>query len=182
METIIETERLLLREITHQDINDLFEMDSDPEVHRYIENKPVTSQQQIADAIQMLRRQYKENGIARWAVVDKKTGECLGWAGLKYFREPLNHHSNFYELGYRFKQKHWGKGYASESSKAILDYGFSHFDIPSIYAITHPDNEDSIKVLKKSGFEFIEVFDYDGDPTNWFELTRRNWNEKKDLL
>lgn len=172
MEFIIETERLYLRKINRQDIDDLFEMDSDPEVHRFIENNPVRSKEQIEEVIDMLNRQYEENGIARWAVVEKQSRECIGWAGLKYFRETVNNHKDFYELGYRFKQKHWGKGYATESSRAIIEFGFKNLGINSIFAITHPGNENSIRVLEKSGFEFIEQFDYDGDMTNWFELVK----------
>ena len=123
----------------------------------------------------MLQQQYLENGIARWAVVDKETKECIGWCGLKYFKESLNNHSHFYELGYRFKQKNWGKGFATESSNAILKYGFKKLQIKSIYAITHPENINSMHVLRKLGFKFIETFDYEGDPTSWFELTKSDW-------
>lgn len=175
MEIFIETNRLILREIEFKDESDMFEMDSDPAVHRYIENKPVESIEEIRNIISILKNQYIENGIARWAVIDKSTNEFLGWSGLKYFKNELNNHSNFYELGYRFKQKHWGKGYATESSIAILNYGFKKFNIDNIYAITDPQNENSIHVLSKLGFTFVEVFDYDGDATNWFELSRQNW-------
>jgi [ribosomal protein S5]-alanine N-acetyltransferase len=121
MKVLIETERLILRELEYTDEKDLFEMDSDPEVHLFIENNPVKSIDEITKVIEMLKVQYKENGIARWAVVDKLTNECVGWSGLKHFNQPLNNHNNFYELGYRFKKKHWGKGFATESSNAILD-------------------------------------------------------------
>lgn len=172
MEYILETQRLYLRKIEACDIYDLFEMDSDPEVHRYIENDPVKSKDQIAEVVEMLHRQYRENGIAHWAVIDKETLECVGWAGLKLFREPLNNHEGFHELGYRFKQKHWGKGFATESSKAILEYGFGQIGLDAMYAITPPENENSIKVLGKLGFRFTGQFDYEGDLTNWFELRK----------
>jgi ribosomal-protein-alanine N-acetyltransferase len=174
MNAIIETERFYLREINQQDVDDLFELDSDPQVHIYIENNPVKTKEQIVEVIQMLQHQYKENGIARWAVIDKQTSECVGWSGLKFFRTPLNGHVNFYELGYRFKTKYWGKGYATETSKAIINYGFEQLKVEKLYAITHPENEKSIQVLKKLGFDFIETFDYDGDVTNWFELKKEN--------
>lgn len=178
MNIFIETERLLLREVAETDENDLFEMDSDPAVHRFIEQKPVQSIEDIRKVIKMLKAQYRENGIARWAVVDKSTEECIGWAGLKYFDQPLNNHINFYELGYRFKQKHWGKGFATESAIAILDYGFKQLAIDSIFAITDPGNLKSKKVLGKLGFEHREVFDYEGDLTDWFELKKQNWLNK----
>lgn len=117
MKINLETQRLLIREIELTDIDDMFEMDSDPEVHKYIDQKPVTSKEEMVKVIEMLQKQYAENDIARWAVVDKTSGEMVGWCGLKFFREPLNGLVNVYEHGYRFKQKHWGKGYATESSK-----------------------------------------------------------------
>ncbi|WP_353096294.1 GNAT family N-acetyltransferase [Empedobacter brevis] len=174
-----ETERLILREVDYTDQNDLFEMDADPEVHLYIENNPVKLIGEITKAIEMLKKQYQENGIARWAVVDKTTNECVGWCGLKYFNQPLNNHHHFYELGYRFKKKHWGKGFATESSAAVLDYGFKNLDTDKIYAITDPENINSKKVLTKLGFDFQETFDYEGDPTDWFELKKATWETKK---
>ena len=179
MKIFAETERLILRELEYMDENDLFEMDSDPEVHLYIENNPVKSINEITKVIEMLKKQYQENGIARWAVVEKLTNECVGWSGLKYFNQSLNNHNNFYELGYRFKKKHWGKGFATESSTAILDYGFKNLNIDSIFAITDPKNENSKKVLTKLGFDFKETFDYEGDPTDWFELKKVTWEDKK---
>jgi ribosomal-protein-alanine N-acetyltransferase len=178
MKIIIETDRLILRELEYSDENDLFEMDSDPEVHMYIENSPVKTIEEIIQVITMLKKQYQENGIARWAVVDKLTNECVGWSGLKYFNQPLNNHNNFYELGYRFKKKHWGKGFATESSNAILDYGFKKLKVDSIFAITDPKNSNSKNVLSKLGFKFKETFDYEGDPTDWFELKKRDWNQR----
>ena len=179
MKILIETERLILRELEYTDEKDLFEMDSDPEVHLFIENNPVKSIGEITKAIEMLKKQYKENGIARWAVVEKLTDECVGWSGLKYFNQPLNNHNNFYELGYRFKKRHWGKGFATESSNAILDYGFKNLNTETIFAITDPKNANSKKVLAKLGFDFKETFDYKGDPTDWFELKKIAWENKK---
>ena len=179
MKIIIETERLILRELEYTDENDLFEMDADPDVHLFIENNPVKSIDEITKVIEMLKKQYKENGIARWAVVDKLTNECIGWSGLKYYKQPLNNHSNFYELGYRFKKKQWGKGFATESSNAILDYGFINLNTDTIFAITDPENVNSKKVLSKLGFDFKETFDYEGAPTDWFELKKTTWENKK---
>jgi RimJ/RimL family protein N-acetyltransferase len=179
MRILAETERLILRELEYTDENDLFEMDSDPEVHLFIENNPVKSIDEITRVIEMLKKQYKENGIARWAVVDKLTKECVGWAGLKYYNQLLNNHENFYELGYRFKKKHWGKGFATESSMAILDYGFKSLNIDKVFAITDPGNINSKKVLKKLGFEFQETFEYENEPTDWFELKRSTWQDKE---
>lgn len=175
MPIVLETERLYIRELDCSDNHDLFEMDSDPEVHLYLENKPVETMDEINQILSNLKNQYAQNGIARWAVVDKITNECIGWAGLKFYNEPMNNHIHFYELGYRFKQKHWGKGFATESSKAILEYGFQHLNVTTIFAITDPRNDNSKNVLTKLGFVFKETFDYDGEPTYWFELKKSDF-------
>lgn len=179
MKILAETTRLILREVVSMDAADLFEMDADPEVHLFIENNPVKSMDEIRKVIDVLQQQYRENGIARWAVIDKTTNECVGWSGLKYFNQPLNNHIDFYELGYRFKKKHWGKGFATESSRAVLDYGFQQLNLESVFAITDPNNVNSRHVLAKLGFDFKETFDHAGDPTDWFELKQKTWQHKK---
>jgi [ribosomal protein S5]-alanine N-acetyltransferase len=113
------TERLLLREIELSDLNDMFEMDSDPAVHIYIENQPVKTNEEVRHSIIYFQNQQKENGETTYAVIDKQSYEFLGWSGFLYSKVYLNNQINFYELGYRFKKKHWGKGYASESCQAI---------------------------------------------------------------
>ena len=172
MKKIVETDRLILREMEFSDENDMFELESDPEVHLYIENNPVKSIETIKEIISHLKKQYQENGTGRWVVIDKQSQEFLGCTGLKYFSEKVNNHHNFYELGYRFKKKHWGKGYATEACKAVIEYGFKNLNIDVIYAITDPKNVNSKNVLHKIGFKFIETFDYEGDMTDWFELEK----------
>ncbi len=173
----LETERLILREIIPDDENAFFEMDSDPEVHRFLGNHPVKSKQQIRDVITFIRKQYLENGIGRWAVIQKETNTFVGWCGLKYFTETINKHIHIYDLGYRFAQKYWGKGYATEAAKACIEHGFNKMDLKEIYAMTDSRNLNSNKVLKKLGFNFIEKFDYDGDESDWFKLNRVDWEK-----
>ncbi|BDS11850.1 GNAT family N-acetyltransferase [Aureispira anguillae] len=175
MEKIIETQRLILREISVADQDGLFELDSDPEVHRYIGTQPLTDPKQALEVIDLLQKQYKENNIGRWAVIEKESNRFLGWSGLKLYKEKVNGYENFYELGYRFIQKYWGKGFATETAKAWVDYGFRKLGVNAIYAMTDPENINSRHVLEKAGFRRVEQFDFDGDPTDWFEITRSNW-------
>lgn len=72
-----------------------------------------------------------------------------------------------------------GKGFATESSIAILDHGFKTLNIDNVFAITDPKNVNSKKVLTKLGFDFKETFDYEGDLTDWFELKKTTWENKK---
>jgi len=171
-DTIIETERLFLRELLPQDDVRMFELDSDPDVHQFVGKRPVENIEQIRLIIDFIRQQYEDNGIGRWAVVEKKSNLFIGWAGLKYFTDEVNGTGNFYELGYRFIKKYWGQGYATEASKAIIRYGFDEMELDSIYAMTDVNNLASKRVLEKSGFRHVNTFDFSGEPTEWFMISK----------
>lgn len=178
MEKIIETARLILREIEDLDQEGLFDLDRRPEVHKYIGTPPLTHINQALEVIQILQKQYKENGIGRWAVIDKQSQEFLGWSGLKLWKEPLNGLENVYELGYRFIPEYWGKGYATESAQAWVNYAFEVLEVPTLYAITDPRNTASKKVLQKVGFVEGAAFDFEGEEVSWFELPKSNWTKR----
>ena len=143
----------------------MFEMDSDKEVHRFLGNKPFTSIEQSRKQIEFIQRQYIENGIGRWAILDKATNEFVGWTGFKLIRETINHHTNYYDFGYRLKRKFWGKGYATESGISALSHGIQNLQLKEIYGMTDVNNFASRRVLEKIGLKYIETFNYDGEPT-----------------
>lgn len=173
MKTSFETERLLLRELLPTDDVGMFELDSNPAVHIYLGNNPVTSIEQVREAIANIRQQYLENGIGRWAVILKETGEFIGWSGLKLHKN-VNGHETFYDLGYRFIQKHWGKGYAYETAKAFVDFGFNEMKLEKINAYADSDNLASRKVLEKAGLHFVNTFEEDGIQEAWYEIKNPN--------
>lgn len=174
----IETERLFLREILPTDECGLFELESDPRVHTYLGENPVIGIGQVRDIIKMIRRQYAELGIGRLAIIDKSTNAFIGWAGLKLVKEKTNNQINFYDLGYRIIQKHWGKGIATEASHATLTYGFNKLNLAEIYGMCEVGNQGSKNVLQKSGLRFIETFEYKGRQHNWFRLTKNEWEHE----
>jgi [ribosomal protein S5]-alanine N-acetyltransferase len=176
MPATFETQRLLFRELERSDEQGLFELDSDPEVHRYLGNTPVTSIGQIKAAIEMIQEQYRTNGVGRMAVILKETSEFLGWTGLKLVKEKVNGYANYYDLGYRFMQKHWGKGYATEAAKAFIDHGFNMMELPKINAYADAGNTGSRAVLEKAGFAYIGKFYDDGVLSVWYEILNRAKN------
>lgn len=173
MRTSLETERLLLRELLPTDDIGMFELDSNPQVHIYLGNKPVTSIEQAREAIANIRQQYLENGIGRWAVILKETNEFIGWSGLK-LEKNVNGYERFYDLGYRFIQKHWGKGYAYETAKAFVDFGFNEMKLEKINAYADFDNLASRRVLEKVGMRFVNAFDDEGTQEAWYEIKNPN--------
>ena len=176
MKTLIETKRLILREILDSDVQDMYELDADPEVHKYLGNKPITTIEQARKIIAHIRKQYENNGLGRLAVIEKASGNFLGWSGLKYEKE-VREEFNYYDLGYRFKKQHWGKGYASESASASLSYGFQKLNLSEICAAAELANGVSNHIIKKQGFTFVERFSFDGEECNWYKLTKREWED-----
>ena len=176
----IETPRLLLREIIYKDVQRIFLLDRNPEVMKYIGVKPVSRPEESEETIKNIRKQYQENGIARWAVIEKKSNLLIGWSGLKFLREPINGYQEVYELVYRFLPEFWGKGYATEAGKAVLDYGFIELNLDVIYACVAIQNVGSDHILKnKLGFESHGTF---VDPLDkatciWYELTKEKFNK-----
>lgn len=175
MVVFAETKRLILREIALTDIDGMFDLDSDYEVHKYLGNNPVKDKQETVDVINFIRQQYLDNGIGRWAIIDKQTNEFIGWTGLKYVTELTNNHINYYDLGYRLRKKYWGKGIATESAIASLGYAFDKLNANEIYAMADCKNDGSNNILKKVGLKFIEKFDLDGVEHNWYKIEKSEY-------
>jgi RimJ/RimL family protein N-acetyltransferase len=164
------TERLLLREIIPEDVDDFFDMDKEPAVHQYLGNKPVKRKEQMVEVIAFIRNQYVENGIGRWAVVEKESNKFIGWAGLKLVKETLNNHQHYYDLGYRLNSNYWGRGYASEAARASLQYGFETMKLKEIFAAAHVDNIASNRILSGLGFVLQNTFYYEEELNNWYSI------------
>lgn len=168
----IETERLILRELTPDDAEGMFELDSDPAVVKYLHKAPFTSIGQSREVIDFIIRQYKDYGIGRWAVIEKSSGEFVGWSGLKLATTPVNNHIGFYDIGYRLLKKFWDKGYATESAKAALVYGFDVLKADTIYGMCDVENTGSANVLQKIGLHYVENFEHEGINHKWFRVDK----------
>lgn len=169
---MIETARLLLREVELGDAEGFFEMDSDPLVARYVGNRPVEHLEECVKVIQFVQSQYVQYGIGRLSVVDKASGAFLGWCGLKRMKDTgLNGNDDFIDIGYRFMHKHWGKGYATESVGPCSIMACTCLGSSVINAIARVENAASIRVLTKIGMLRGNEFDWEG-PCIWFEKTK----------
>lgn len=176
MNLILKTERLILRELLPSDADAMFLLDSNPNVHTYLGNKPVVSVDQCKDYIENIRNQYLKNGIGRFAVVLKENNEVIGWAGLKFITEPENNHVNFYDIGCRLQENHWKKGYGHEAGKAWLEYAFNEMKIPEIYASAHIDNVGSNTILEKISLKREGQYFYEDIPCYWYKLKKEDYS------
>ncbi|MDR3712812.1 MAG: GNAT family N-acetyltransferase [Puia sp.] len=179
----IETPRTLIREIQLADAEGMFDMDSDPEVKRFLGKKLVTTIGESRDLIGFIRQQYADTGVGRWAIEDRLATGFVGWVGFRLMKETINGHTGYYDFGYRLRRKYWGRGYGIEAARAALNFGIQVMDMDpkKIFAMTDIDNLGSCRILEKIGFAYTGNFPYDGEPTwrdpgqptAWFELVRK---------
>lgn len=166
MKIILQSERIFFREFTTGDAALILTLNSDPEVVKYVHEEPITDPDTaLANIINRIIPQYYTYGYGRWAAILKDRNEFIGWCGLKYRPER-----NEIDLGYRFLQNHWGKGYATESALATLKHGFEKLNIPAITAMAHIENTASLKVIEKCGMHFQQFEQVEGCPVKVFRL------------
>ena len=146
--TALETGRLLLTPLSYDHCEFIFELVNEPSFKQYIGDKNVTS---LEDARRYLRDgpvgNYERHGYGLFIVASKDSGEHLGICGLlkrEQFDDP--------DVGFAFLERHRGQGYASEAAIAVLDFGFEGLRLCRIIAIADPDNEPSVRILRKLGF------------------------------
>src|SRR5450755_2863782 len=165
MRVFLQTDRLMLRRFTEADEDNLVELNSDPEVMRFLTGGKPTHRDVVRTAIIPVFLGYYERfeGFGFWAAVEIATGQFLGWF---HFRPPLKDEEmpagwdadGVTELGYRLRRSAWGKGYATEGSRALIAKGFTEFGVRRVVAGTLAGNWGSRRVLEKSGLIQVDTF------------------------
>lgn len=158
-DVFLETDRLILRKFTRDDAHLLVELDSDPEVMRYISKGHPTPLERIETDILPRWLQYYETSehLGFWAAHEKASGDFIGWFHLR----PDRHCPEDTELGYRLKRTAWGKGYATEGARALIAKAFSEWGIDRIVATTLVGNSASRRVMEKCGLRLERSFTYE---------------------
>ena len=154
---ILETNRTYLREFNSNDSSELYNLNLDPEVIKFTGDSPFLNIKEAETFISNYDH-YKLNNFGRWAVINKENQEFIGWCGLKYTSEK-----DEYDIGFRFYKKYWNLGYATETAKACINYGFNKLNLKKIIGRVMIDNLGSVRVLEKIGLEFDAYFDFDGN-------------------
>lgn len=164
MKTILKTPRLILREFHLEDAENFYELNRNPNVIKFTGD---SSFQSILEAKEFLRNydDYKRNGYGRWAVIEKETGKFIGWCGLKFDGKET-------DIGFRFFEEHWGKGFATESANACLAFGFTKLKLEEIIGRAMHENLASIKVLEKIGMKFESEMECALHPGVLYRITK----------
>ena len=155
----LETKRMILRDIESADEQNLLELDSDPEVMKYLTNGLPHTRVEIRQTLFRMgeMRVHHSGKFGYWAAIEKSTSKFMGWFHFRpRFKDPTN--TTIIELGYRLKKDFWGQGYATEGSLALLDKGFNQLGVEKVFATTMKKNIASQRVMEKVGMKFDKEF------------------------
>ncbi|HJW37181.1 MAG TPA: GNAT family N-acetyltransferase [Candidatus Udaeobacter sp.] len=158
MKIILETDRLLLREYEEADAEAFFKLNSDPEVLRFVPDKPLLNVEQARQVlVDHPIADYRKYGFGRGACILKSTGQQIGFAGLKYLEELGE-----VDIAYRLMRSHWRMGLATEAALASVRYGFADLGLKRIIGLVMPENIASVRVLEKTGLRYAETVSFWG--------------------
>ncbi|HEY8284266.1 MAG TPA: GNAT family N-acetyltransferase [Chloroflexota bacterium] len=190
MRIFLETDRVVLRRFTAADVDNLTDLDSDPEVMRFISGGTPTPRDVIQNEVlpRFLRYYERSEGFGYWAAIEKSTGEFLGWFA---FHPPEGAAPDEVELGYRLRKAAWGKGYGTEVARALIRKGFTELGVQRVVATADRVNYGSRRVMEKAGLTLVRTFRFD-DP--WphlpegpeqdgvdYALSKAEWEQRDDL-
>ncbi len=148
---IIETPHLILRTWTLEEAGVLFEILQEEDILKYFPNPNPPPLSKVEDYITHQLAHWDLYGYGHWAIIERETGQAVGWVGLEYLPELGET-----EVGYLLSRRVWGRSYATQAARATVEYGFQEASLPSIIGLVHPDNAASIRVLEKCGMTFAD--------------------------
>lgn len=175
----LETDRLLLRRLNADDVNEVFELRSNPETMKYVPRPLAKTKEDALAHIELIEDKIVNNIGINWAITLKGNPKMIGIIG-HYIIQPENYRS---EIGYMILPEYNGRGIVTEALKIATQYGFEQMQLHSVEAIIDPRNIASEKVLQKNGFvkeaHFIENGFYEGKflDTVIYSLLKRNFRK-----
>ncbi|MDQ3989568.1 MAG: GNAT family N-acetyltransferase [Actinomycetota bacterium] len=184
MHVFLRTDRMVLRRFTADDVDLLVELDSDPEVMQYITGGRPTPREEVERDVLPAFLAYYERfaGYGFWAAVEAATSDFLGWF---HFRPREGGSLDEAELGYRLRRSAWGKGYATEGSRALIRAGFTEHGVERVVADAMAVHTASRRVMEKAGLRLVRTFhqpwpyriegDEHGDVE--YALDRADWHD-----
>jgi RimJ/RimL family protein N-acetyltransferase len=179
---VLKTPRLVIRQFSEDDVDNLFNLNSDPEVMRYLGRPP--SREALRDVIIPFHLDVyaRLDRLGTWAAESPGNGEFLGWFHL---RPGSDGDITNVELGYRLRRAAWDHGYSTEGSRALVGMGFTELGVQRVFAHTMTDHAASRRVMEKCGLTLVHTVPYSGPDADVIDgaehgeveyaLTRSEW-------
>jgi RimJ/RimL family protein N-acetyltransferase len=160
-----ESERLLYRRITPDDLPWLIEMRTAPAVSRYLGGSRMQNAEKLTERIKFYIDCYDKFGFGLAVMSLKETGEAIGTSGL----QPLEDTGEV-EVGYNMSEEHWGKGYGTECCMAWLRFGFEQAGLDRIVAVAFPENKASWRIMEKCGMRYEKTEEHYGNECVFYAI------------
>jgi ribosomal-protein-alanine N-acetyltransferase len=168
---MLETERLIIRQFTPQDLDKLIELRSDDDVIKYLGGRRLQNPEAIAKRLEFYIDCYRRFGYGMCAMIWRKTGEMIGWSGL----QPLED-SGDTEVGYGMIKEFWGRGIGFECASAWLRYGFENTNLTRIVAVASPENTASWRIMEKLGMRREKTETHYGMECVFYRIDKEDFN------
>jgi len=166
---VLETDRLVLRRLTHEDLDALYALYRDPDVRKYFPEGTLNYEETLEELDWFIDVYYAKYGYGLWATIHKETGEFIGRCGLIPW--TLEGRSEI-EVAYMLAKEYWGQGLGTEAAQAILDYGFEQLGFDRLICLIDADNQASIGVAEKIGMHFEKEIVDDKGPAMMYSRAR----------
>ena len=167
---MLETERLIIRKLTPDDLGWLIEMRTEPAVYKYLGGTRMQNPEAITKRMQFYLECYDKFGFGQCAMLWKETGEAIGASGL----QPLEDTGEI-EVGYSLKEDYWQKGLGYECARAWLDYGFNNAGLKRIVAVADADNIGSWRIMEKCGMSFEKTAEFYGMQCKFYAVSKEEY-------
>ena len=175
MKIILETERLLLREMTDDDFDALKKVISDKETMKYY--PAPYDDEGVLKWIRWCKASYAKRGFGLWAVINKKTNEMIGDCGISM---QCIDDEDKPEIGYHLRKDYHRQGLGKEMTQAVKDYFFTHFDFDEVYSYMDKENIPSYKTAEANGMTFLHLYTTkQGEICRVYRITRDEWNNQR---
>ncbi len=165
--TIAETNRLIIREITIDDLDQLYQIYSNDEITEYMEGLYENRAEEEEFTKAYIENMYGFYGYGLWVLIEKETGKLIGRAGLS--NREINDEISV-EIGYVIGKEYQRRGYAYEACKKIIEYAKDWLEIPGLNCFIQKGNEASVKLAQKLGFEKIDEVSIDEKLHEWYRI------------
>jgi RimJ/RimL family protein N-acetyltransferase len=175
--TLLATDRLLLVPFADDHVDGLSALNSDPEVMRYISGRPETRDETLS-IVERVKQRWVEFGYSWWSFIDRDSGEIVGAGALQNLRRaataapdpdcPL-------EIGWRLRRDCWHRGLATEAARAMADFAFDTLRAEELYAVCHPENAASARVMTRLGMQDIGLQTWYGKSLSTYHIRAGQW-------
>lgn len=175
---LLETKRLSLKPPELSDFDNLFLLQSDPEVMRYM-GHGVRTQQEVMEGLEAAIAHNQKHGFSLYCVFEKDSGAFIGRAGLIYL--AYDDSQPDIEVGYALTKNAWHKGYATELAKALIEWGFNHLTVTKLVAVINPQNEASRRVCERANLRYVGRSKYRDKEVALYDINKQHLN-KEDIV